>query len=61
MARKEKEREFLAGYKSYIMGLSMVLFGIYVMAQGMQTEGWQILLNGLAIMSLRKGIEKAQR
>jgi len=51
----------LAGYKSYIIGMSMVLMGIYVMAQGMQTEGWQMLLMGLAVMGLRKGIAKVEK
>ena len=56
-----KKGEFLAGYKSYIIGMSMVLMGIYVMVQGMQTEGWQMLLMGLAVMGLRKGIAKAEK
>jgi len=58
---RKKEGEFLAGYKSYIIGMSMVLMGIYVMAQGMQTEGWQMLLMGLAVMGLRKGIAKVEK
>ena len=56
-----KKEEFLAGYKSYIIGMSMVLMGIYIMAQGMQTEGWQMLLMGLAVMGLRKGIAKTEK
>ena len=59
MAKKRKE--FLAGYKSYIVGLTMVLLGVYLMAQGMDVEGWQLLLMGLAVMGLRKGIEKAEK
>lgn len=59
MARKSNE--FLAGYKSYIVGTAMVLLGIYLMAQGMDVEGWQMLLMGLAVMGLRKGIEKAEK
>ena len=37
-----KKGEFLAGYKSYIIGMSMVLMG-------------------LAVMGLRKGIAKAEK
>jgi len=58
---RKKEGEFLAGYKSYIIGISMVLLGVYLMAQGMDVEGWQMLLMGLAVMGLRKGIAKAEK
>jgi len=39
----------------------MVLLGVYLMAQGMDVEGWQMLLMGLAVMGLRKGIAKAEK
>jgi len=58
---RKKEGEFLAGYKSYIIGISMVLLGVYLMVQGMDAEGWQMLLMGLAVMGLRKGIAKAEK
>ena len=54
------KREFLAGYKTYLVGWSLVAMGVYLMMQGLTTEGWQTLLIGLAVMGLRKGIEKVE-
>ena len=51
---------FLTGYKTYIVGLGMILYGIGGLAAGI--HDWdtasRLVLEGLAFMGLRAGISK---
>jgi hypothetical protein len=45
---------FLSGYKTYVVGIAMIILGIY--------QNWDtvMILNGLAILSGRAAIAKLQ-
>ncbi|MCD6148649.1 hypothetical protein J7J18_04710 [bacterium] len=59
-----KERELLAGYKTYIMGgmivVSAILFALGLIDYKTFTA-LVSLFGGTGIMALRKGIEKAEK
>lgn len=61
---RKKEGEFLAGYKSYIIGgmmaLSAILFAFGVIDYKTFTA-LVSLFGGTGVMALRKGIEKAEK
>jgi hypothetical protein len=42
---------FLHGYKSYIVGLAMIVLGFY-------NGDYQLILEGMGMMALRAGIAK---
>ena len=53
--------EVLAGYKTYITGIAMIITGVLLIGAGKVEEGVELILGGLAIMNLRLGIKKLEK
>jgi hypothetical protein len=49
----------LSGYKTYIVGLAMIIYGLYLMAHGQSEQGNKLIMEGLGLMALRAGVKKS--
>ena len=55
-----REKEFLAGYKTYIIGLMAIITGLALISQGFQIDGTNLIIIGLGFMGLKSAIKKLE-
>jgi len=53
--------KLLSGYKTYLVGIGMILYGVGGYAAGLHDwdTAMTFIMNGLAMMGLRAGVSKA--
>lgn len=47
----------LWNYLKYVVGVAMVVVGIYWMATGNFEQGWELILAGLALLGIYLGLD----
>lgn len=51
--------DWLCGKKTYIIAGCMVAYGIGLLLQGQQEQGFQVIMNALGLGALRAGVTKS--
>ena len=50
--------DFLAGWKTYLAGAGLIGLALYQLSQGQYELAWQSLMAGLALLGLRRAIDR---
>lgn len=53
--------DWLAGWKTYLAGAGLVGLAVYQLSLGQYEQAWQSLMAGLALLGLRRALDREKR